>query len=357
MRTQELVKAARPEVALAEPDAVDRVHLRVRVQVAHALDVAHKDRVARGLVRKVREGLGRVALVLVHKPKVVVVLAVWPGDEALNGAQVVVLAVHEFEDPRLHKVDLFGWVGLVELLGPLGRKALHLGVLEVRLAVLVRIDGHLGDVGDGGVALAVAQVLQVVRLAQAAARKRLGLDLDLDAGGRPLASLDAEHVLERVLRRQRAKVGRRPGDDGRRRPRIAHHAPALQPRARPRDLVHQLHAPLAVLGLRDEALLVQVLERLQLGALLGRQPRDLRRRRRLLLDLLTRGRRRRRALVLRQRLVPPVLHKLDHGAALCAAVRGEAKCATSRSRRRSRTKQGGLNGFLYASVLHHGVHA
>ena len=104
---------------------------------------------------------------------------------------------------------------LVEFFRPFGRKALHFRVLKVGLAVLVRVDGHLCDVGDARVARPViaADVLQMVSLAQPAARKRLCLQLDLDAGRLPHARFHVERVLDGVLHGQLTKVWRGPGND------------------------------------------------------------------------------------------------------------------------------------------------
>mmetsp|Transcript_19297 Transcript_19297/g.61551 ORF Transcript_19297/g.61551 Transcript_19297/m.61551 type:complete len:286 (+) Transcript_19297:1310-2167(+) len=79
-------EAGEAEVAVAEVVPLERVHLRVRVHVVHALDVDHHQLAARGVEGEAREGVGRGAVqaVEVERAGVVVVLHV---GAALDGAR------------------------------------------------------------------------------------------------------------------------------------------------------------------------------------------------------------------------------------------------------------------------------
>mmetsp|Transcript_15616 Transcript_15616/g.51969 ORF Transcript_15616/g.51969 Transcript_15616/m.51969 type:complete len:395 (+) Transcript_15616:619-1803(+) len=221
-------EAGEAEVAVAEVVPLERVHLRVRVHVVHALDVHHHQLAARGVEGEAREGVGRGAVqaVEVERAGVVVVLHVGAAlDGALDTEEHLLAAALHLDHKRVQEVDrLWRREGVVVAREALGEH-LHLDVGEVgpaaRLALLV----PLGDVVVArGPVHAVEEgrrhlrhLLHAVALPHGALGEGLPLHLDHHLGQLPLprtrvvvpalGELGGEgvhvHAVPRVVGRQR----------------------------------------------------------------------------------------------------------------------------------------------------------
>ena len=146
---EEECEALEAQVSVAVLGALDRVYLRIGVEVAHALDVHYEELVVGALEREVTERLGRQAqmlVVAVDEARVGVVLGVLTVDEVLEVEDRRVGAVLELENGHLEHVDLLGRVVTVEDLGPEFCVHLEFGLFKVTLARYGRIKVAFGHV-------------------------------------------------------------------------------------------------------------------------------------------------------------------------------------------------------------------
>jgi len=127
-------KPVHAQVAFAVASAIQRVNLRVRVQVLHALDVNDDHLPPTRLERKVRKSLRGCPPMALHESTVVIMFYILASHGAFARKDRASRPVNHLQEEALKEIHRFRRVQRIESLAPELGILLHLAVALIRLS-------------------------------------------------------------------------------------------------------------------------------------------------------------------------------------------------------------------------------